>query len=274
MDEEPELRPGGRATGEATRRGRSCAISQPTFLPWVGWFDLVDQSDVMIILDDVQFSKQSWQQRNRVRTRAGLTYLTVPVRTAGRLGQRIIDCKLVDDRFVDKMLGSLQASYAKASHYVAAATEFARTLRFGASTLSLLELNCELISWMADRLGVTTPMVRASALGTTGKRGEHVAELCDAVEADHYISSAGAEAYLIEDRSVFDRRGITISIQMYEHPEYPQCFAPFMPLASALDLIFNAGPAAGDIMRSGRRRARAIAASRAEADAVGRPEGG
>jgi hypothetical protein len=254
--------------------GRTCAISQPTFLPWIGWFDLVDQSDVMIILDDVQFSKQSWQQRNRVRTRDGMTYLSVPVRTAGRLGQRIIDSKLVDDRFVNKMLGTLQANYAKAPCFAAAVDDFARVLRFGASTDSLLELNCELISWMADRLGVTTPMVRASALGTTGRRGEHVAELCEAVEAKHYLSSAGAEAYLVEDRSVFDRRGISISIQMYEHPEYPQCFTPFMPLASALDLIFNAGPTAGEIMRNGRRPARAIAASRAELAATQRSAGG
>jgi hypothetical protein len=248
--------------------GRTCAISQPTFLPWVGWFDLVDQSDVMIILDDVQFSKQSWQQRNRVRTRDGLTYLSVPVRTAGLLGQRIIDSKLVDDRFVHRIMGTLQANYARAPHFADSADEFRRVLGFGASTGSLLELNCELISWMADRLGVTTPMVRASALGTTGRRGEHVAELCEAVEARHYISSAGAEAYLIEDRSVFDRRGVTITIQTYEHPEYPQCFTPFMPLASALDLIFNAGPSAGEIMRSGRRPARPIARSRAEMPAT------
>ena len=172
------------------------------------------------------------------------------------------------------MLGTLRANYARAPAFAAAVDEFARVLRFGASTASLLELNCELISWMADRLGITTPMVRASALGATGRRGEHVAELCEAVEASHYISSAGAEAYLIEDRSVFDRRGITIDIQVYEHPEYSQCFTPFMPLASALDLIFNAGPAAGEVMRAGRRSVRPIARSRADVAATQHPAGG
>jgi hypothetical protein len=243
---------------------RTCAISQPTFLPWCGWFDLVDQSDVMILLDDVQFSKQSWQQRNRIRTRNGLEYLSVPVRTSGRLGQRIIDCKLADDRFVNKTIGTLQANYAKAPFSAGSLDELGRLLKFAASTASLLELNCELIAWMAEKLGVTTPMIRASALGATGRRGEHVAELCEYVEADHYISPAGAEAYLNEDRSAFERRNIVISIQVYEHPAYPQCFEPFMPYASALDLIFNAGPAAGKIMRAGRRSVRPIEASNAE----------
>jgi hypothetical protein len=247
-------------TVAAQPMGRICAISQPTFLPWIGWFDLVDQSDIMIILDDVQFSKQSWQQRNRVRTRNGLEFLSVPVKTAGRLGQRIIDCRLAEDRFVEKMIGTLRANYAKSPFFDELGVDFIRVLRFAASTASLLELNCELINWMSAKLGVGTPMVRASALGASGRRGEHVAELCEYVEADRYVSPAGAEAYLNEDRSAFDRRGIEISIQVYEHPEYRQCYTPFTPYASALDLIFNAGPEAGAIMRSGRRPVRPIAA--------------
>jgi hypothetical protein len=251
-------------THQRDTMGRTCAISQPTFLPWSGWFDLVDQSDVMVLLDDVQFAKRSWQQRNRVRTAGGLEFLSVPVKVSGRFEQRIIDCKLADDRFVTKALGTLQTNYARAPYFTESIQDLARSLKFAASTASLLELNCELIAWMAAKLGVTKPMIRASALGTTGRRGEHLAELCEAVEADHYVSPAGAEAYLTEDRSAFDRRGIVISIQVYEHPEYQQCFTPFMPYATALDLIFNAGPRAGEIMRAGRRPARPIAKSAAE----------
>jgi hypothetical protein len=235
-----------------------CAISQPTFLPWIGWFDLVDQSDVMIILDDVQFSKQSWQQRNRLRTVKGLEFISVPVKTAGRLFQRIIDCKLADDRFVKKTIGILQANYSSAPFFAETFAELARILKFGASTASLLELNCELILWMAGKLGVTTSLIRASALAAPGRRGEHVAAICECVGADTYLSPPGAEAYLNEDRAAFDRRRIVINIHVFEHPQYPQCFAPFMPYASALDLIFNTGPAAGEIMRTGRRTPRPI----------------
>ena len=81
---------------------RTCVIAQPTFLPWLGWFDLADQGDVMVILDDVSFSKQSWQQRNRIRTPAGLEFLSVPVKTSGLLGQLILDCEIADPRFAAK----------------------------------------------------------------------------------------------------------------------------------------------------------------------------
>ena len=77
---------------------KTCVVSQPTFLPWLGWFDLADQGDVMVILDDVAFSKQSWQQRNRIRSPRGLEYLTVPVKTSGRLGQPISECEVAGDK--------------------------------------------------------------------------------------------------------------------------------------------------------------------------------
>lgn len=235
-----------------------CAVSQPTFLPWLGWFDLADQADVMVVLEDVAFSKQSWQQRNRIRTRNGLEFLSVPVKTAGRLGQVIADCELVNQSFVVKMIKSLQSNYAKAPFFVGAMDELASTLESSASTNRLVELNCALISWMAARLGVKTPMVRASTLGAGGQRGEHVAAICECVGASRYLSPAGAEHYLIEDKCSFDRRGIEVLIHMYEHPQYVQRFSPFVPFASALDLIFNVGPAAGEVMRSGRRSARAV----------------
>ncbi len=234
------------------------AIAQPTFLPWVGWFDLVDQVDSFVILDDVAFSKQSWQQRNRIRTRNGLEFLSVPVRTSGRLGQCIADCELVDQIFVVKMIKTLQANYSKAPFFGATFDELAMTLGTAATTNRLVELNCALISWMASRLGVTTPMIHASTLSAGGERGEHVAAICECVGANRYLSPAGAESYLIEDRRAFEQRRIEVWLQVYEHPVYAQRFTPFLPFASALDLIFNVGPAAGEVMRSGRRTARAV----------------
>ena len=238
--------------------GKTCVISQPTFLPWLGWFDLAYQGDVMIILDDVAFSKQSWQQRNRIRTRNGLEFLSVPVKTSGRLGQRILDCELANKPFVEKMIKTLHANYSKAAFFAGAIDELATTMKAAANTGLLVDLNCALISWMAGRLEVTTPMYRASTFGKGGERGEHVASICEHVGAARYLSPAGAEDYLIEDRSAFDRRGISVWIHVFDHPHYVQRFAPFMPYASALDLIFNVGAAAPEVMRSGRRPARAI----------------
>lgn len=234
------------------------AIAQPTFLPWVGWFDLLDQVELLVVLDDVSFSKQSWQQRNRIRTRNGLEFLTVPVKSAGKLGQSISDCELANHQFVEKALNSLRANYARAPYFSRAIDELAEIMRSVVGTNKLVELNCALISWIAAKFEIATPMVRSNTLGVGGERGEHVAAICEEVGASHYLSPAGAEAYLIEDRSAFDRRGISVWLHVYEHPEYIQRFPPFMPYACALDLIFNAGPAAPGIMRSGRRQPRPL----------------
>lgn len=250
--------PQGVVQSKSKMTSKIVAIAQPTFLPWIGWFDLADQVDSFVLLDDVAFSKQSWQQRNRIRTRNGLEFLIVPVKTAGRLGQRIADCELADQLFVVKMLKSLQSNYAKAPFFDPFFEGLAATLHTAVRTNYLVELNCALIAWMAEKLGVTTAMIRASELATGGERGEHVAAICEMVGASRYLSPAGSENYLIEDSHAFERRKIEVLIHMYEHPTYIQKFNPFIPFASALDLIFNVGPGAGAVMRSGRRASRAL----------------
>jgi WbqC-like protein family len=97
-----------------------------------------------------------------------------------------------------------------------------------------------------------------------GKRGAYVAKLCEFVGAVRYISPPGAEAYLIEDRAEFDSRSIVVELHVYEHPAYRQCFQPFVPFASVLDLLLNEGDRAGEIMRSGRRPPRWLGAQKPE----------
>lgn len=234
------------------------AIAQPTFLPWAGWFDLADQADLLVVLDDVAFSKQSWQQRNRIVTSQGLSYVTVPVRSAGRLGQRILDTELADTIFVEKLMRTMATNYGRAAHFGEFFPEFRRALEDAASAEMLCELNCGLIDWLARRLAVDTPRVRSSELGVDGKRGEYVAKICEHVGASRYLSPAGAEAYLLEDREEFDTRGISVGLHSYEHPVYRQCYKPFVAYASVVDLLLNEGEAAGGIMRSGRRPSRGL----------------
>lgn len=249
--------------GTQVMKGKVCVISQPTFMPWMGWFDLADQADIMVILDDVPFSKQSWQQRNRIRTRNGLEYLSVPVKTSGRLGQKILDCDLADQPFLNKMLKTIQANYSKAPFFAGAMDELEATMRTAVETGKLVEFNCAIIDWMVKRLGMSTPMVRASTLGIGGQRGEHVAAICEGVGADRYLSPAGAEDYLLEDREAFDQRGISVWMHEYAHPQYAQCFSPFEPYASTLDVILNHGPGAMEIIRSGRHPMRPLGSDRA-----------
>ncbi len=213
----------------------------------------MDQADLLIILDDVAFSKQSWQQRNRIRTNDGLSYVTVPVRTAGRLGQPIHETELASMHFVEKLIRTVSANYAHAAHFNRYFPEFCDVLRTSASSGMLSALNVGLIHWLAAQLEIRTPWVHSSSLGVSGTRGALVAKLCEHVSAAHYLSPAGAEAYLLEDRAEFDARSIVVDLHVYEHPKYQQCFKPFVPYASVLDLLFNEGDAAAGILRSGRR---------------------
>jgi hypothetical protein len=240
--------------------GTTVAIAQPTFLPWAGWFDLADQADVFVVLDDVAFSKQSWQQRNRVATAQGLSWVTAPVRSSGRMGQRILDTELASTIFLDKMMRTISTNYGRAAHFARYYPEFCEVLRDSASAETLFDLNDGLIEWLGGHLGVTTPKVRSSELGVDGKRGEYVARLCEHVGASRYLSPPGAEEYLLEDRAEFDDRSIAVDLHVYEHPVYRQCFQPFVAYASVLDLLMNEGDAAGDIMRSGRRATRPLGA--------------
>ena len=240
---------------------KASVILQPTFLPWLGWFDLADQSDILVILDDVQFSKQSWQQRNRIRTQSGLDFLTIPVKTSGRLGQLIRDCEFSDTLFVEKMIRSLQMNYARTPFFADYFGELSERMRAGVATGRLVELNCMLIEWIADKLDIRTPMVRSSTLDVGGQRGERVAAICERVESSFYLSPAGAEDYLRDDFAAFERRKIKVALHVYEHPVYRQGFQPFIPYASAVDLLFNTGPAASAILRSGRRAGRPLVVS-------------
>ena len=239
---------------------RTCVIAQPTFIPWMGWFDLADQADVMIILDDVQFSKQSWQQRNRLRTPEGLGFLSVSVKSAGRSHQLINEVELANEASVEKLLRTIQGYYARAPFFREHFPGLGAAMREGAATGRLAELNIAVIRWIMQTLGIDVPLVRSSKLETDGKRGEYVAALCEEVGATRYLSPAGAEDYLREDRPAFDRRGIRVELHVYEHPEYRQCFKPFEPYASVLDLIFNTGPDALAVLRAGRRPARPLGA--------------
>lgn len=229
-----------------------CAVSQPAFLPWIGWFDIFNQADRMILLDTVQFEKQSWQQRNRIRTGSGLLTVTVPVVTKGRSKQRILDVELASSNFARKLLSTLQMNYSRAPYFRETYGELESILPGLVATGRLSVLNVGLIEWLARRFGITTRTVRASECSVTGTRGDYVAQLCTAVGADEYLSTAGAATYLREDLQSFESRGICVQIHTYEHPEYPQLHRPFIPYASALDLVMMLGPDSGEFLRANR----------------------
>jgi hypothetical protein len=206
----------------------------------------------MVLLDTVQFEKRSWQQRNRIPTATGLLTITVPVTTKGRHKQAILDVELVTSNFARKFLGTLQMNYSRAPHFKDVYGELESILPGLLATERLSELNVGLIQWLARRLGITTKTLRASECSASGTRGEYLAQLCAAFGSDEYLSTAGAAEYLQEDLLSFARRGIRVLIHTYEHPQYSQLHQPFVPYASAIDLVMMLGPDSGEFLRANR----------------------
>lgn len=230
---------------------------QPTYLPWIGYFDLMDQVDVFVILDTVQFVRQSWQNRNRVRTAQGVRWLTIPVRHA--FGSEIRAISVRDDMpWRRDHFQTLRHSYARAPHW----HELEPELRLGYDEASerLQDVNERFIGRIAGRLGVSLvgpgpggrKLIRASELAAAGHRQELLVAICQELGADEYLSPPGASVYLAE-RDPFPDAAIALRYHAYQHPVYEQVHGAFVPFMSSVDLIANVGPAAGDILRSGRR---------------------
>jgi len=235
-----------------------CAISQPAFLPWLGWFDIAEQADLMVLLDTVQFAKRSWQQRNRIRTAKGLEFVTVPVKTSGRFEQTIREVEIADAEFGERMLRQVHAAYARSPYYKAVRLDLEAALGDPSCTAKLADLNLALIRVLLHWLKVETPLRLASELQGEGRRGAYLASLCSCVGADAYLSTAGAEEYLRMDASFFHGRNVAIFIHEYTHPHYRQLHDPFLSHASALDLVMMHGHASSQILREAGRRWRAL----------------
>lgn len=228
------------------------AITQPTFLPWVGWFDILSQADESIVLDTVQFEKRSWQQRNRIVSRDGLQVITVPVLSKGRQGQAIHEVRLTDAGTPEKLLRTLRTNYARAPHFGPVFDELEDLVPRLFHTGLLIEVNEGLIDFLSRWLGIVTPRIRASQVTASGARGEYLAAICAARGADTYLSTRGAADYLSEDLVHFEQHRIQVLLHDYDHPRYPQLHEPFTPFASALDLVMMLGPESGQLLMDSR----------------------
>jgi len=229
------------------------SIMQPTYLPWCGYFDLIDRVSTFIFLDTVQFNKRSWQQRNRIRSKEGLIWLTVPVKVKGRYHQLIKDVEISDSLFYRKHLKTIELNYKKAPFFYKYFEQF--IWLFNQEFTSLLELNISLIKLITRLLNINnTNFLMASDLGIIGKkRGEYLAELCHIVQGKNYLTPVGSLPYLMKDKIYFSNKNIQIFIHNYSHPVYQQVFQPFIPYMSIIDLLFNEGHKALSILKSGRK---------------------
>jgi hypothetical protein len=227
------------------------AIAQPTYLPWLGYFDLMDQVDAFVLLDSVQFEKQSWQQRNRIKTPTGLQWLTVPVAFHNRFGQQIRNIEIRDPEFARKHLRAIELNYRRSPFFDPYFPELTKIL-LSCRSGHLVDLNARLIRWFCGLLNIQTPILYSSAMNQDGRRSELLLNLCTALGANAYVSPRGSATYLLSHLESFRTMGIEVTFQHYEHPVYRQRFLPFCPYASVVDLVLNEGPRSAEIIREGR----------------------
>jgi hypothetical protein len=226
------------------------AIHQPQFLPWLGYLDKIDRADLFVVLDSVQFKKQEWQNRNRIRTAQGWQWVTVPI--LQKFGQKLNDVRInptVDWRA--KHLRAIEMHYERARH---------RARHFGAMCdlyrqpwERLAELNLAVIRWLLEAFGIKTPIRLSSEMALREEATDRLIDICRTVGASHYVAGAGAADYM--DMPRFEASGIRIEMQDFHHPVYPQCYEPFLPDMSAVDLLFTCGEEALERLRSTRGEA-------------------
>ncbi len=223
---------------DAPRPQKVIALHQPVYLPFSGFFQKMVRADVFAFMDFVQLSKQSWQVRNRIKTREGPRWLTVPVYVKGKAGQLIRDVRVVEGPWRRKHRDALRQNYARAPHFGDYADFFDDA--YGREWKWLVELNLHIIGGMRRLLGVETPVVGIGAMSFAGTKTDLVVDICRKLGGTAYLSSDGEAAYIEKEK--FEAAGLGQSYVGWEPTPYPQLFGEFVPNLSAIDLLFNRGP--------------------------------
>jgi hypothetical protein len=216
------------------------AIHQPVYLPWLGFFHKMYSCDCFVLLDDAAFSKNSVENRNLIKTPNGTLWLTVPVRTKGRLGQLIRDVEIDNSKeWQQKHWKTIMMNYRKATFFQDFGQIFEET--YSRRWDRLVELNQQIIFDLARTFGIDRKVVLSSSLSASGQSTLRLVNICKALAADTYFSGIGAKAY--QDETLFASEGIRVVYQQYTPTAYSQLYGKFVPNLSAIDYLFNCGAA-------------------------------
>lgn len=219
-------------------------IHQLHYLPWLRYFEKIARSDVFIVLDTIQYNKNGWQNRNKIKTRAGATLLTVPVHAS--LGACLSEVRIDNTaRWAGKHCATIQQSYCRCPYFADHATFLEDA--YSRSWSHLNALNRHMLAYFLAALGIATQVCYASELKVSGNATERLVNLLKAVGARRYYTGAYAlEQYL--DANLLAEAGIELDIQQWSAPVYPQAHGAFIPDLSIVDLLMNCGPASLDIL--------------------------
>lgn len=226
---------------------RSLAILQSNYIPWKGYFDMINMVDEFILFDDAQYTKNDWRNRNKIYTSQGAQWLTIPARQAS-LEQKIIDTKITDRNWAKKHWRTIQQNYSRANYFKDYKDQFDE-LYLNCTEEYLSQINYRFITAINKILSIKTKIRWSSEFDLVDGQTEKILGICKQTGATTYLHGPAAKDYFDEDLAA--QEGIAIEWMDYSgYPEYTQLHQPFEHGVTILDLIFNEGPNATKFMKS------------------------
>ncbi|MBF0526932.1 MAG: WbqC family protein [Deltaproteobacteria bacterium] len=219
------------------------AVLQSNYIPWKGYFDIIHDVEVFVFYDDVQFTKNDWRHRNKIKTPSGAQWISIPAGT--NLNRLICEVELKDSGWQKKHWKTITQNYIKAPFFKDY-REFFEEVYLGRSWGTLSELNQFLIKHIAaEFLGIKSVFKDSRDYQPEGKAGDRLLDLLVKLKTQIYVSGPSAQDYI--DQGKFTAAGISLIYKDYSgFPEYSQCYSPFDHFVSIIDLLFNCGPDAPD----------------------------
>ncbi len=227
---------------------KKIAILQSNYIPWKGYFDLINMVDEFVLYDTEQYTRRDWRNRNKIKTMHGVLWLTIPVAVKGKFDQKINETKISDNKWCKKHWTSLNNNYAKTKYFNHYQNIF-ESLYTENSEIYLSKINHQFIKTVNKILGIKTKITWSADYETKGEKTEKLLSICKQVGATEYITGPAAKKYF--DEKLFEQENIKVTWMDYSnYSEYNQLFPPFEHGVSILDLIFNEGENATKFMKS------------------------
>ncbi len=212
---------------------------QPAYLPWLGLFEKINRSDIFIIMDDVQFEKNSFINRNKIKTPQGETILTIPVLTKGHTNKTIIDMEINNTiKWRKKHWMSIYLNY-KNTKYFPTFSDFFHDM-YNKEWFYLNDILEYQLEFFLNTLKINTKVMSLSNLNIKSKKNDLIIDMCKLTNSNKFIFGKFGSAYV--DTDLFDENGIDREYQDYKHPIYNQIGNDFLSNLSVIDLLFNEGP--------------------------------
>ena len=228
---------------------KKIAILQSNYIPWKGYFDIINLVDEFILYDDMQYTRRDWRNRNKIKTPDGLKWRTIPVVNKGKFFQKSNETQVQNSEWCHDHWRALSLNYARAPYFRQYAERLEELYRQCEQETYLSKINYRFLTAICEMLDIHTKITWSSDYELAEGKTERLVGLCRSAGGSEYLSGPAAKDYIVD--SLFEEAGITLKYMDYSgYPEYPQQFGVFEHGVTVLDLLFNTGPDARKYMKS------------------------